>query len=567
MAEKPKTVVIVGGVAGGASAAARLRRLDETANIIILERTGYVSYANCGLPYYIGGAIKDRDRLTLQTPQSFRERFNVDVRVNSEAASIDRAAKSVHVRDLKGGGEYDLSYDALILSPGARAVKPRIPGIDGERIFTLRNVENTFAIDDFIRDARPASAVVVGAGFIGMEMAENLVKRGLKVTVVDKLDHVMPTLDADMAALVQNQMYDEGVLFRKSAGVTGFAAREGGVEVDLDDGYAPLEADMAILAIGVEPESDLAAACGLELGVRGAIKVDDRMRTNDPAIYAVGDAVQVKNRITGEDVAIPLAGPANKQGRIAADNICGIESTYKGSIGSSVMKFFNLTIASCGLTTRAAEQAGIDFDFVITNPTQHATYYPGAQYFMLKVLYERGTKRIIGAQAVGPDGVDKRMDVLAVAIAQGMTADDLVDLELCYAPPYGAAKDPVNMIGYVIQNIMDGLVETAPWSVVENPPENSMLVDVRSKKEFSQDHLDGAVNIDVDGMREKLPDLDPSVTYHIYCQVGIRGYIATRILTQNGFKAKNLQGGYSFYNAVDYASWRKEATSACGMPV
>lgn len=561
-----RKIVIVGGVAGGASAAARLRRLDENAQIVMMERSGYVSYANCGLPYYIGGIIKEQKKLTLQTPESFRMRFNVDARVRTEATAIDRAAKTVHARNLDTGEEYDESYDILVLSPGARPIAPDLPGIDGPRIFTLRNVEDTYAIADFIEQAHPRTAAVVGAGFIGLEMAENLTERGIDVTVVDKLDHVMPTLDADMAALVHNQLFDAGVKLRLRAGVAGFAPAGDAVEVALDDGGAPIEADMAILAIGVRPESELAAAAGLELGVRGTIKVDDHLRTSDPAIYAVGDAIEVVNPLTGAATAIPLAGPANKQGRIVADNICGSDRAYAGTLGVSVMKCFGSTVASCGLTSHAAEVAGLDFGHVITVPNSHATYYPGAQNLMLKVLYERGTNRIIGAQAFGTEGIDKHIDVLACAMSQGATAADLMDLELAYAPPYSSAKDPVNFAGFVIENITSGKVKSAPWDVVRHLPEGAVVLDVRTKREYGQDHFDGALCIPVDELRDRLDELDRTHPLYVYCEVGIRSYIACRILMQHGFDCVFLEGGYAYFSAVDYASWRKEATTPCGMP-
>ncbi len=561
-----KKIVIIGGVAGGASTAARLRRLDESAHIVMLERSGYVSYANCGLPYFIGGIIKERKRLTLQTPESFHTRFNVDARVNTEATSIDRTAKTIHARNLETGEEYDEPYDVLVLSPGARPLTPPLPGIDGPNIFTLRNVEDTYAIADFIDQKQPKSAAVVGAGFIGLEMAENLADRGIAVTVIDKLDHVMPTLDADMAALVHNQLYDAGIKLRLRAGVAGFAPQGDAVEVSLDDDCGPIVADMAILAIGVRPESSLAEAAGLPLGVRGTIKVDDHLRTEDSSIYAVGDAIEVTNPITGEATAIPLAGPANKQGRIVADNICGADRAYKGTIGTSIMKCFDSTIASCGLTSHAAQTAGIDFDYVVTVPNSHATYYPGAKSTIFKVLYERGTNRIIGAQIFGSEGVDKHIDVLACAIGQGATADDLMELELSYAPPYSSAKDPVNMVGFVIENITTGLTETAHWDVLKDFPEDAVLLDVRTPREFAQDHEEGAVHIPLDELRDRLDELDPKRFLYVYCEVGIRSYNACRILAQHGFDCAFLEGGHAYFSGVDYASWRKEATTPCGMP-
>ena len=451
-------VVIVGGVAGGATAAALLRRLDENAEIIMIERSGYVSYANCGLPYYIGGTITDRSKLTLQTPQSFRNRFDIDARVRQEVVAIDRTTRTVTVRRLDDGTEYVEGYDKLILSPGARPVTPDLPGIDAERLFTLRTVEDTYAVADFIDREQPRRATVVGAGFIGLEMAENLRERGLEVTVVQRGEHVMPVFDADMASLLHNHLREHGVGLLLKADVTGFDETSDAIFTTLADGRV-LESDLVMLSIGVAPESTLARESGIELGTRGSIKVDATMRTSDPDIYAVGDAVEITNVVTGSPALIALAGPANKQGRIAADNICGCESEFGGSQGSSVLKLFELDAASTGLTLTAARAAGIDAEAVILSPANHATYYPGAETMTLKVVFARGAGRILGGQAIGRGGVDKRIDVLAVAIRARMTAADLTELDLAYAPPYSSAKDPVNMAGFMIENILDDLVD------------------------------------------------------------------------------------------------------------
>lgn len=573
-------VVIVGGVAGGASAAARLRRLDETAEIIMIERTGYVSYANCGLPYYVGGVIADKRKLTLQTPESFRKRFHVDVRVRQEVTSIDRAAKTVAVRRLDDGSDYVLPYDKLILSPGARPLAPALPGLDAKQLFTLRTVEDTFAIAEFIEASKPASAVVVGAGFIGMEMAENLVERGIEVTMVQRDPHVMPTLDADMAALAQNELRAHGVRLLLNANVTGFVEREGGIAVSVEGG-APLEADLAVLAIGVAPESELARNAGLELGVRGSIKVDERMVTSDPDILAVGDAVEVRNFATGEPALIALAGPANRQGRIAADVVCGIDRAYKGSQGTSVMKLFDLTVASTGLTCRAAQASGLDFDAVVLSPANHATYYPGASTITLKVVFERESGLILGAQAIGREGAEKRIDVVATAMRAHMDARDLAELDLAYAPPYSSAKDPVNVAGYMIQNIVEGLVKQVDWHDVlaagfpaldedatakaagEKAP---VLIDVRTDGEYAHGHVEGALHIPLDELRDRLDELPRDRELWVHCQTGLRSYLACRILAQHGFDCANVAGGYVLYQQVALNQQAQEqGAGPCGL--
>lgn len=573
-------VVIVGGVAGGASAAARLRRLDESAEIVVIERTGYVSYANCGLPYYIGGAIVDRKKLTLQTPESFRSRFRVDVRVRQEAITIDRAAKTVQVRRLEDGSTYTEPYDKLVLSPGARPLAPGIPGIDADRLFTLRTVEDTFAIADFVERERPERATVVGAGFIGLEMADNLAHRGIAVTVVQRDPHIMPTLDADMAAVLQNRLRAGGVRLLVDAEVVGFSDEGAGVSTRLADGTA-IDSDFAILAIGVAPEGELAREAGLELGLRGSIKVDDHLRTSDPDIYAVGDAIEVRDIVTGAPALIALAGPANKQGRIAADNICGIRRAFKGSQGSSVMKLFDSTVASTGLTCRAAQQAGLDFGHVVLSPASHATYYPGSSTITLKVVYERGTGRILGAQAIGREGVEKRIDVMAVAVRAGMTAADLTELDLTYAPPYSSAKDPVNMAGYMIQNILEGLVKQVDWNDVADaglaggdargaegaPAEGGpVLLDARTDGEYARGHVEGALHIPLDSLRDRLDELPRDRELWVYCQSGLRSYIACRILSQRGFDCANVAGGFCLYEqAMLDCLVKTEGVGDCGL--
>ncbi len=563
-------VIIVGGVAGGATAAARLRRLDENAEIIMIERSGYVSYANCGLPYYIGGTITDRSKLTLQTPQSFRNRFGIGARVRQEVVAIDRAAHTVTVRRLDDGTEYVEGYDKLILSPGARPVTPDLPGIDTERLFTLRTVEDTYAIADFIEREQPRRATVVGAGFIGLEMAENLRERGFEVTVVQRGEHVMPVFDADMASLLHNHLREHGVKLLLQADVTGFSENADGISTTLADGHV-LESDLVMLSIGVAPESTLAREAGLELGLRGSIKVDATMRTSDPDIYAVGDAVEVTNVVTGSPALIALAGPANKQGRIAADNICGRESEFGGSQGSSVLKLFEFDAASTGLTLTAARAAGIDAEAVILSPANHATYYPGAETMTLKVVFERGTGRILGGQAIGRGGVDKRIDVLAVAIRARMTAADLTEFDLAYAPPYSSAKDPVNMAGFMIENILDDLVDQVTWDeALELAAEDgdAILLDTRTAGEHARGGIEGALHIPVDELREHLDELPRDKRLLVFCASGLRSYVACRILSQHGFACANVSGGYGFHSQVMRGCTVSHTCMGdCGLPV
>lgn len=561
-------VVIIGGVAGGATAAARLRRLDENAQIIVLERSGFVSYANCGLPYFVGGAISDRRKLTLQTPESFHNRFRIDVRVRQEAVRIDREAKTVEVRNLETGETYRESYDKLILSPGARAVIPNLPGIDSSRIFTLRTVEDTFRVHSFVENEQPRSAVVVGAGFIGLEMAENLRDRGMNVTVVQRGGHVMPTLDDDMAAIAHNHLRSHGVKLLLNSDVTGFEEQADGTMVTNLAQKAPLASDMVVLAVGVAPETTLAQEAGLELGIRGSIKVDEHMLTSDADIYAVGDAVQVKHFVTGDDALIALAGPANKQGRIAADNICGIASSFTGSQGSSVLKLFDLTVATTGLTEHAAVAAGIDAGHVILSPANHATYYPGAGSMTMKVLFDRKTGRILGAQIIGADGVDKRIDVIATAIRANMTSEDLTELDLAYAPPYSSAKDPVNMAGYMIENILEGRVEQITWDQALQPSDDEVLLDTRTDGEHQRGSVDGALHIPVDELREHLDELPRDKRLRVFCQSGLRSYVACRILMQHGFSCANIAGGYGFYQqTVLDQEVRRKGVADCGIAI
>lgn len=558
-------VVIVGGVAGGATAATRLRRLNEHAQITVFERSGYISYANCGLPYYIGGVIEDKEELTLQTPESIWDRFRIDMKVHHEVTDIDTSQKTVTVHNLDTGKVYEESYDKLILSPGAKPVMPNLPGMDNEKIFTLRTVEDTLKIRAFVEERKPKTAVMVGGGFIGLEVAENLCDLGVKVTVVQRPKQLMNTLDYDMATLVHNKLRSKGISLKLGGDVIGFEEKER-LQVLLKD-EEPVSADMVLMAIGVSPESTLAKKAGLELGMKGAIVVNDKMETSVPDIYAVGDAVQVKHAVTGNDAVISLAGPANKQGRIAADNICGLDSHYKGSMGSSVIKLFDMTAANTGLTEKAAKDAGIDYERVVLSPASHAGYYPGAKVMTMKVVYEKNTLRILGAQIVGYDGADKRLDVIATAISAGLKADMLKDLDLAYAPPYSSAKDPVNMAGFMIDNIATGKVKQFHWDELDKLPQDGSvtLIDTRTQGEYARGHVDGFINIPVDDLRESLENIDKSKPVYVMCQSGLRSYIACRILAGEGFDCYNFSGGYRFYENIIKEINLTEASHPCGM--
>ena len=541
-------VIIIGGVAGGATAAARIRRLDERAEIVMLERTGYVSYANCGLPYYVGGTIADEDDLTLQTPQSFYCRYRVDARVGHEAIAIDRAGKMVTVRELATGRTYEEHYDKLLLAPGAKPVLPPAAQTEDGRVFTLRTVEDTFAMHDYVVGQKPQTAVVVGSGFIGLETAENLVDRGVRVTLIQRGGQVLAPLDADMACFLHAELVKNGIDLRLS---TPFEGLETGEKVCVLTSRGTIEADMAVIALGVVPDTALAKEAGLELGQKGSIVTDSHMRTSDRDIYAAGDAVEVRHFVTGAKTLIALAGPANKQGRIAADNICGGNSEYRGSQGSSVVKVFSLTAAATGINEKTARAAGLDYDKVVLSPASHATYYPGAQVMTMKVLFERGSLRLLGAQIVGGAGVDKRIDVLATAIRAGLTADLLKDLDLAYAPPYSSAKDPVNMAGYLIDNLVAGRVKQFHFEDVASLPKDGSvtLLDTRTPFEYARGHAEGFVNIPVDDLRGRLGELDHSKPVYVMCQSGLRSYLACCILMQNGFDCYNFSGGYRFYAA------------------
>lgn len=561
-----KKIIIVGGVAGGATAAARIRRLDEQAEIIVFERSGFVSYANCGLPYYIGGVIQDKEELTLQTPENFRERFRIDVRVRHEVTALHPDKKTVSVKNLKTGEEFEENYDKLLLSPGARPVQPNLPGVGIDNLFTLRTVEDTLRIREFVLKEKTKSAVLAGGGYIGLEVAENLRELGMDVTIVQRPNQVLNPLDYEMATFVHAKMREKGIHLVLGHSVEGFEQKDGKTMVILKDGE-PLKTDMVILAIGVAPDTHLAKEAGLTLGIKNSIVVNERMETSVPDIYAVGDAVEVHHRITGQKALISLAGPANKQGRIAADNICGGNSSYKGSQGSSVIKIFDMTVATTGLNEQAAKQAGIDCDKVYLSPASHASYYPGGTMMTMKVLFEKETYRLLGAQIIGYDGVDKRIDVLATAMAAGMSALELQDLDLAYAPPYSSAKDPVNMAGFMIDNIETGTLKQFFWDEVGELPDDGsvVLLDTRTTEEYGRGHINGFVNIPLDELRERIGEIRRGLPVYVMCQSGLRSYLSCRILAQNGFDCYNFSGGYRLYETIYRDCVAAKQSYPCGM--
>lgn len=547
---KQKKVVIIGGVAGGASAAARLRRLDENAHIVVVERGPYISFANCGLPYYLGGTIQDRAALTLQTPDSFKARFNVDVRVFSEAVSIQPDNKTITIHNHNTGEEYEESYDSLVLSMGADAAMPPIPGIDSKKVFTVRNIPDTVAVKTYIEEHQAKKAVVAGGGFIGLEVAENLRDLGMDVTLVEMADQVIPSIDADMAAQVHGHMRQKGLHLLLGSALQKIEDTETGVSLTVNG--EPIDADLLVMAIGVRPASEIAVKAGLPANAKGALIVNSAMETGVDGIYAVGDLIEITHFVTGEKGYIPLAGPANKQGRIAADNICGIPSRYTGTQGSSILKVFDLAVASTGITEKTAKALHLNYEKSFTFSANHATYYPGATNMSIKTLFEKDTGKILGVQIVGNDGVDKRCDVFATAIRAGMTAKDLTELELCYAPPFGSAKDPVNMAGYVIENMMSGLVKTFHWHDIEKISKDpgAFLLDTRNPMEYMAGTIPGFVNIPLDSLRDRLDEIPKDKTIYVTCQIGLRGYIAARILMQNGYDVYNLSGGYRLYQTI-----------------
>ena len=559
-------VVIIGCVAGVATAAARIRRLDEQAEIIVFERSGFISYANCGLPYYIGGTIEEENKLTLQTPESFWRRFRVKVNVHHEAIAIHPDSKTVTVKNLENGKIFTESYDKLLLSPGAKPIKPRFEGIDSVQIFTLRTVEDTHRLKKYTDEHQSKSAVVVGGGFIGIEVAENLHDLGIDITLVEASDQLMAPFDRDMASFIHAEILKNNIHLMLDTMVEGFADTDCGIDVKLKN--APtLHTDMVVMAIGVAPETTLAKDAGIKLGIKGSIVVNDKMETSIPDVYAVGDAVQIKNFVTDKDTLISLAGPANKQGRIAADNICGGDSHYTGGQGSSVIKIFDMTAAATGINEKTAKSLGIATDKVILSPMSHAGYYPGGKIMTLKVLFEKDTYRLLGAQIVGFDGVDKRIDVFATAIRAGIKAYELTELDLAYAPPYSSAKDPVNMAGYIIENMKNGIVKQWYYEEDETLPRDGSitLLDTRTPMEYRMGHAKGFINIPVDELRERIDELDKSKPVYIICQSGLRSYIASRILMGNGFDAYNFAGGFRFYNAVHNDKALNKKSTPCGM--
>jgi NADPH-dependent 2,4-dienoyl-CoA reductase/sulfur reductase-like enzyme/rhodanese-related sulfurtransferase len=544
-----KKVVIVGGVAGGATCATRLRRLDENAEIVVLDRGPYVSFANCGLPYYVGDVIQKESSLLLATPELFQNRFRIDVRIKNEVLSIDRESKTLLVSNRESGLQYRESFDALVLSPGAEPITPPWPGVDLPGIFTLRSVPDSRAIRNWIEAKRPQNAIIVGGGFIGLEMAENLAARGIRITLVELATQVLPPLDPEMAQYAKERLASRGTALRLGDGVAGFRQKSDGSLLVLTETGAEIEADMVVLAVGVRPEAKLAREAGLEIGQRGGIRVNDQMRTSDSNIWAVGDAVEVRNTTTGAWEVIPLAGPANRQGRVAADAICGRASRFHGTQGTTVCGFFGLSVALTGATEKALRRAGItDFESVYLHPNQHVAYYPGAKPMHLKLIFRPSDGRVLGAQAAGDSDVARRIDVIATAIYLNATVNDLEDLELCYAPQFGGAKDPVNFAGMIAANVMRGDLELAPWQTMSSA--KPFVLDVREPEEYRAGSVPGAVNIPLDQLRSRLKELPQDTDIWVTCKVGQRAYYACRILSQHGLRAKNLSGGYSTFEAI-----------------
>jgi CoA-disulfide reductase len=545
-----KKIVIVGGVAGGATAAARLRRIDETSTIVLIERGEHISFANCGLPYYIGETIKDRKKLLVQTVEGMSKKFNLDIRNLTEVIGINRETKTVSVKNLQTYEVYEEGYDTLILSPGARPIVPNIEGLaDAKNVFTLRNIPDTDKIKSFVDDQKPQRAVVIGGGFIGLEMAENLAERGVKVTVVELGKQVMAPIDYEMASIIHSHLIDKGVDLVLEDGVKAF--KNNGNTIELASGKQ-ICTDMSIMSIGVSPENQLAVMAGLDVGQRGGIQVNEYLQTTkDSNIYAIGDAIEVKDYINGNAAMIPLAGPANRQGRIVANNIYGKYEKYKGTLGTSIAKVFDLTVAATGINEKQLKQLGKNYQAVHIHPSSHAGYYPGAAPIALKLLFNPEDGSIYGAQAVGEDGVDKRIDVIATAIKGDLNVFDLTEVELSYAPPFSSAKDPVNMAGYVATNIMNGDVETIQWNEIDEIVENGgLLIDVREPIEREMGFIKGSINIPLGEIRDRLDEISKNKTVYVSCQVGLRGYLASRILSENGYDVKNLDGGWKTYSSV-----------------
>ncbi|GGA22848.1 FAD-dependent oxidoreductase [Paenibacillus physcomitrellae] len=557
-----KKVLIVGGVAGGASAAARLRRLDEEAQIIMFEREQHISIANCGLPYYIGESIKDRSKLLVQTPEAMKQRFNLDIRTKSEVISVNTENKTVQVAS-QDRGVYEESYDALILSPGAKPVRPNLPGIESPLIFSLRNIPDTDKIKAKVQKEGTQSAVIIGGGFIGIEMAENLRELGLEVTLIERNAQILKAFDLEMAAVLAKELEQQGIKLLFSESVASFRETGDQIETLLESGRT-VTSDLVMLAIGVTPDTSFLANSGVALGERGHILVNEKMETSAEQVFAVGDAVEVTDFVTGMKAAVPLAGPANKQGRIAADNVCGLQTTFKGTQGTSIIKVFGLTGAVTGSSERTLQRLNMSYHVSYVHPSSHASYYPGASPLTIKLLFdEQGI--VLGAQAVGYDGVDKRIDDIATLIHFKGTVTDLTELELAYAPPYSSAKDPVNMAGYAAENILAGRTQVfVPSQLEQLSNEEIVLVDVRSEMEHQNGHISGSINIPVDELRRRLNELDPAKEIWVYCQVGLRGYTASRILAQKGFRVRNLTGGYKTYLMANYQPVSSDNEPAAG---
>lgn len=554
MAQK---IIIVGGVAGGATAAAKLRRISEDTEIILVERGEHISFANCGLPYYIGETIKDRRKLLIQTVKGMSDRFKIDIRNLSEVLSINLENKTVKIKNLRNEEIYEESYDKLLLSPGASPIVPPIPGLkENETLFTLRNIPDTDRIKNYVDQEKPAKAVVVGGGFIGIEMAENLVERGIEVTIVEMNNQVMAPIDYEMACILHTHLQEKGVHLILENGVQSFA--EKGKKVVLADG-TEIETDMTILSIGVRPENQLAKDAGLELGERGGIVVNEYLQTSNKDIYAVGDAVEIVDYVSGTKAMIPLAGPANRQGRIAANNMMGKEEKYHGTLGTSVAKVFDYTVAATGNNEKLLKRLAIPYEVVHLHPSSHAGYYPGAAPLALKLIFDRETGKIYGAQAVGMDGADKRIDVIATAIKGGLTVEDLTNVELAYAPPFSSAKDPVNMAGYVATNLVEGEFDQVQWHEIDNIVANGgLLIDVRNPKEREFGYIEGSINIPLDDLRDRLNEVPKDQPIYVSCQVGLRGYLACRILKNNGYDVKNVDGGWKTYSSVFGSNIKKD---------
>lgn len=544
--------VIVGGVAGGASTAARLRRLDEHASIILFEKGAHISYANCGLPYYIGDVITDRNKLFVQTAASFKQRFNIDTRVLSEVIAINPLAKSVSIKNLSTGDIYQEPYDKLVLSPGASPVRPPLPGIDSEGILTLRNVTDTDRIKAYVQRFPSGRAVIIGAGFIGLEMAENLHHLGMHITVVEMGDQILAPTDFTIAAIAQQHIRSKGVLLKLKTAVTGFERNDNGIKVLLKD-EAPIEADVVILSIGVKPDTKLAFDAGLQLGNARGILVNEYLQTSDENIYAVGDAIEFTNPITGISMPTYLAGPANKQGRICANNlVLGNQQKYNGSINTAIVKLFDLTVAVAGVAGKHLKAAGIAHLVSVTHSGSHAGYYPDAEQMSIQIAFSPENGKLLGAQVIGKDGVDKRIDTLSSVIQRGSTIYELTEFEHAYAPPYSSAKDPVNMAGFVAENILQQRLFVVPWYSINDLTDDDILIDVRDPYEFAGGHIPGAINIPVDELRGRLNEIAADKSIYIYCQIGLRGYLGQRILVQNGFKkVSNISGGYKLWNACN----------------